>query len=120
MRMSWKDARNHAKRHNRLEVKVSDEELAVIKKKAETANLSVAAYMRKMATLGEIKIFDTKNWSLLRESINRVGNNINQIAMVANSTKSISSGEITKVVNAQKLLEELLNEYYELIAPKVM
>ncbi|MGN0664987.1 MAG: plasmid mobilization protein [Huintestinicola sp.] len=85
MKMSPSEARNHAGRHNRIEVKVSDEELDLIRKRAEKVNLNVSAYMRRMATVGEIKLFDLSELYGLRSAIDIFGSNVNQIAKVANS-----------------------------------
>ena len=54
MKMNSSDARRHARRHNRLEIKLSDEELSVIEQKAKNAKLSKSAYLRRMGTVGEI------------------------------------------------------------------
>lgn len=51
MKMNSSEARRHALRHNRVEIKLSDEELSVIEEKAAAANLSKSAYLRRMGTV---------------------------------------------------------------------
>lgn len=108
MKMTENEARKNAKRHNRIEVKLSDDELEIVREKAEKLNLKTAAYMRRMAVSGEIKIFNTRDFAHLRDSVNRIGNNINQIAHTANSTNNISQAEIEKVLEEQQRAREIL------------
>ena len=120
MKMNSSDARRHARRHNRLEIKLSDEELALIEKKAKTAKLSKSAYLRRMGTVGEIKIFDTGLFSNVIQQIRYIGNNINQIAKNANSTGTIGAKEIEKVIDYQKMLQEYIERFYEKLNPTVI
>ncbi len=120
MKMKSSEARRHAKRHNRLEIKLSDEELSVIKKKAESANLSLSAYIRRMGTIGEIKFFDSDVFRSLIDQIRWYGNNINQIAKTANSTGNISAKDIAKVLDNQESVNHYLELYYEKLIPRVV
>ena len=120
MKMSPTEARNHARRHNRIEVKVSDEELDLIRKRAEKVNLNVSAYMRRMATVGEIKLFDLGELYGLRTAIDIFGSNVNQIAKVANSTGKLDKRDIDEVIRNQQLVMEQMNVYYEKLIPKAV
>lgn len=120
MKMTSAEARNHAKRHNRIEVKVSDDEMEVIKKKAKAADLNISSYMRRIATVGEIRFFDLSRLRDLKNAVSAFGNNINQIAMVANSTGSVTQKELEEVVQNQKLVIGELNAYYKKLVPKVV
>jgi uncharacterized protein (DUF39 family) len=120
MKMSPSEARNHAKRHNRIEVKVSDEELEIIRKKADAVKLPVSSYMRRTAVAGEIKIFDLSELHSLRSVINLFGSNVNQIAMVANSMGNVNKKELEEVIRNQQLVIRELHSYYEKLMPKAV
>ena len=117
MKMNSSDARRHARRHNRLEIKLSDEELSVIERKAKTAKLSKSAYLRRMGTVGEIKIFDAGLFSNFIQQIRCIGN---KIAKNANSTGTIDAKEIEKVIDYQKTLQEYIERFYEKLNPTVI
>ena len=120
MKMNSSEARRHALRHNRVEIKLSDEELSVIEEKAAATNLSKSAYLRRMGTVGEIKFYDAHLFTNLINQIRWIGNNINQIAKNANSTRSISSQELEKVLNYQESINNNLEYYYEKLIPRVI
>ena len=56
MKMNSSEARRHALRHNRVEIKLSDEELSVIEKKAAATNLSKSAYPQKNGNSGRNQV----------------------------------------------------------------
>ena len=49
-----KISRKYSKRRHRFGVKLNDEELAVVKKKADFMKMSVGKYIRTMAVSGEV------------------------------------------------------------------
>ena len=65
-----------------------------VKENAEKCKLKVATYMRQMALNGIVKIYEPYTFSFLISRLSGIGNNINQIAKVANSTDSIYEADI--------------------------
>lgn len=104
MKMSNSEARRHARRHNRVEIKLSDEELDVIRKRAGSLGLSVSAYLRRIGTVGEVISFDFSMWKDFIWALGEIGNNINQIAKVANSTQSVSDKYLRQIISQQEFI----------------
>lgn len=120
MKMTPTEARNHARRHNRIEIKVSDDELALIRKKAEQSKLTVTAYVRKISAFGEIKIIDMEAFHELTRAVNIFGSNVNQIAKVANSTGKLDKKDIDEVIRNQELVRSSFDDYYKKLIPKAV
>lgn len=84
------------------------------KKKAKQANISQSAYLRELVLnanyIEHRKLFDEflNINKLLLENINRIGNNINQIAYYLNSNINQSDKEILAIMQS---LHKLLDEY---------
>ena len=76
-------------RYIRKEIKLSPEEWEIICKRAAALNQRTGTYIRRIAVRGIIKSFDMKQFNHLIMSFNRIGNEVNQIARVANSTQSV-------------------------------
>ena len=74
----------------------------MIQAKAKQANMSMSRFI--VATAQEKKIFDLSDLPKYIAQIGKVGNNINQIAVVANSTGTVKQEEIQRL---QSYLQEL-------------
>lgn len=91
-------------------VMLFDEELKILEEKAQSFGMNKTEYIRDMIIRGEISedrkatlMSDVKYKELLYE-INRIGNNLNQIAYNSNLKKSTGKEEIAGL---KKLYEEL-------------
>lgn len=88
-----------------------DEELKILHQKAESFGMNKTEYIRDLIVRGEIGnkketlVSDERYKGLLYE-INRIGNNLNQIAYNSNLKKSTGSEEIAGL---KKLYEELFS-----------
>lgn len=91
-------------RHIRKEIKLSPEEWEIIRKRAAAFNQRAGTYIRRISVQGIIKNFDMKQFNHLIMSFNRIGNEVNQIARVANSTQSVYAKDIEDL---KKLFDEL-------------
>ena len=102
-------------------VRISDEEWQIIKHRADSAKIkSVSDYIRKCALYGEIKVFNFKEIDQMRSLISTIGNNVNQIAKVVNSTQSVYQKDIEDVQENIQSLRDYVTDYidslnYELI-----
>lgn len=83
-------------------IRTTPEEKEMIQAKAKQANMSMSRFI--VATAQEKKIFDLRDLPKYIAQVGKVGNNINQIAVVANSTGTVKQDEIHRL---QSYLQEL-------------
>ncbi len=89
----------------------SPEEWRIVCDRAATLGIRTGTYIRKIAVRGMIKSFDMKQFNNLIVSFNRIGNELNQIAMVANSTGSIYQKDIEDMRETYKYLKTVFTDY---------
>lgn len=100
-------------RNNRFEIRLFDEEVEILENKAKIQGLNKTEYIREIILYSEIKdnkrnILSDENFKKLLYEINRIGNNINQIAYNSNLIKSTGREEIK---NLKEQYENLLQLY---------
>ena len=100
-------------RNNRFEIRLFDEEIEILENKAKIQGLSKTEYIREIILYSEIKdnkrnILSDENFKKLLYEINRIGNNINQIAYNSNLIKPTGREEIK---NLKEQYENLLQLY---------
>ena len=100
-------------RNNRFGIRLFDEEIKILENKAKSQGLSKTEYIREIILYSEIKenkknILSDANFRKLLYEINRIGNNINQIAYNSNLVKSTGKVEIEGL---KKQYENLLQLY---------
>lgn len=100
-------------RNNRFELRLFDEEVEILEDKAKAQGLSKTEYIREIILYSEVKeskrnILSDANFMKLLYEINRIGNNINQIAYNSNLIKSTGKQEIKEL----KLQYENLLQLY--------
>lgn len=85
---------------------IDSKEKAKFDERVKISRLTQSAFIRR-ACLDDyvMNIVDPKLLSKIYAEVNRVGNNINQIAHLANSNKSISDSELQQVIGWQRELE---------------
>lgn len=100
----------YRKRH--FHIMLFDEELKILEEKAKSFGMNKTEYIRDMIVRGEISgnrksalVSDEKYKDLLYE-VNRIGNNLNQIAYNSNLKKSTGKEEIAAL---KKMYEELFD-----------
>lgn len=72
-----------------MKFRATEEEAAEIRRKAAVAGMNVSRFLRTAAVNSQVVLYNTADIFGLRSELRRIGNNINQIAMVANSNKSV-------------------------------
>ena len=77
----------------RLEVRLSLAEERRLSENAKACGLSKSAYVRQLISGYEPKEQPYLNYHLLIRELKRIGNNLNQIAYIANSTGTIDGQE---------------------------
>ena len=98
----------------------SPEEWEIICKKANAAKLRNGTYIRRMSVKGEIKYYELKELMSLKRAFLSIGNNLNQIAEVANSTGSIYQKDIEDMQEEFKYFRSAMNHYTFEISPTLI
>ena len=99
------------KRTIRKEVKFCKEEWDKVCAHAKKRNERIGTYIRKIAVAGIIHFFDMKQFDHLIMAFNRVGNEINQIVKVVNSTEEVYSKDIDDLEKSFEYLETVFENY---------
>lgn len=107
-------------RNNILKFRATDEEAAEIRRKAEAAGMSVSKFLRTSAIEGNVVLYDTSDLYGLRTDIKRIGNNINQIAMVVNSNRDVFKSDIEDVQNAFIEIMDIVQQHLAPLNYKVL
>ena len=100
------------RRNVKIEFYVDEEELNKITEKAQVMHLDRSKYMRKVAVDGYIIKQDYSHLDDMIYELNKIGNNINQIAKVGNANNHISSQDI-------KEIKENMNKIWDMVADKM-
>lgn len=74
-------------KNKRVEIRVSDEELSQISDKAKKARMSRSNYLRQAANNQALVIIAEDELTKLTSELRHIGNNVNQIAVLANMGK---------------------------------
>ena len=80
-----------------MKFRATEEEAAEIRRKAAAAGMNVSKFLRTAAVNGQVVLYNTADIYGLRSDLRRIGNNINQIAMVANSNKSVYLSDVREL-----------------------
>lgn len=95
----------------------SEEEWETVCKKAKAAKMRNGTYVRTMAVKGEIKYYDLKELVSLKRSFNSIGNNLNQIATVVNSSGSVYQKDIEDLQKEFRYFRDVMKSYLFEISP---
>ena len=94
----------------RISVRVSEEELKIIEKRASLTNeKSLSSFLRKQAIKGFVINVNFSEFDDLRKNITAIGTNINQIAKRVNSTNRFYDEYIEYIKKVQKEIWQSLN-----------
>ena len=86
-----------SKRTIEKHIKYNAEEWEIVSEKSAALGKRVGTFIREIFVQGVIKNYDMKQFNHLIMSFNRIGNELNQIAKVANSTQSIYAKDIEDI-----------------------
>ena len=87
-------------------LRVTEEDKKYIKEQAALANMNVSQFI--LTTAYNTKIVVNNNIPELLLGMTRIGTNINQIAHLCNSQKSVNNNLLDSVLKKQKELEKLI------------
>ena len=97
-----------------MKFRATEEEAAEIRRKAAAAEMNVSKFLRMSAVKSQVVLYNTNDLYGLRSDLRRIGNNINQIAMVANSNRSVY---LSDVIELRKQLNEMSRSIAEHLKP---
>lgn len=97
----------------RIYFRCSQKDKGNVRKKAKQANMNMSEYI--IALSENKKIFIVDGVLELSLELKRIGNNINQIAMVANSQRFVNEHQLERVINEMKKVNKILNLVWEKI-----
>ena len=103
-----------------MKVRATEEEAAEIRRKANAAGMTVSRFLRTAAVNSQVVLYNTADLFGLRSDLKRIGNNINQIAMVVNSNKEAFYGDIVSLKKQLSELSEKLNENLKPLSYEVL
>lgn len=100
-----------SKRNIEKHIKYNTEEWKIVSEKAAALGQRAGTFIREISVRGVIKNYDMKQFNHLIMSFNRIGNELNQIAKVANSTQSVYAKDIEDLKNSFNDLEVVFENY---------
>ncbi len=101
-------------------IKFNIAEYEVICIRAAKLKMRIGTYLRTIAVQGCIKVFDLKELNDVRLAVNRIGNNLNQISAVANSTNSIYKKDVEDLQNEMKQLRIIFEDWLEPLQSEIL
>ena len=108
------------KQVKRKEIIFDLKEWEFVEKRAKQVQINTSDFIRRMATKGQIIIFDLKNVGELMKGLRIIGGNINQIAKKANETHSVYADDVKslklEVETLCRLLSQSLSEQQSNVA----
>ena len=95
-------------------IRLTEEEARFISDKvAESGMTNFNSFARIMLIMGEVKILNFEELKELRQAINRIGVNVNQIAKKVNEDDQVSLNELSQILEMQKYLKETVNQFIQ-------
>lgn len=107
-------------RQSRLELRLTENEKKYIRQKAQYANKTISEYCRDAIISGVVIKLDTSKVVKVLTELNRIGNNINQIAKAVHSHNDYVHEDDFKILRQQFeemksiIIENVYNQTFEL------
>lgn len=103
-----------------MKFRATEEEASEIRRKSAAAGMTVSRFLRTSAVNSQVVLYNTADLFGLRSDLKRLGNNINQIAMVVNSNKAVYGNDIRDLKKQFSDLSEKLNEHLKPLSYEVL
>ena len=107
-------------RNTIMKFRATEEEAAEIRRKAAAAGMTVSRFLRTAAVNSQVVLYNTADIFGLRSELKRIGNNINQIAMMVNSNRAVYGNDIRDLKKQFSELSEKLNEHLKPLSYEVL
>lgn len=98
------------KRMIKISVRLNEQEHTHLKRLSETTGLKMEPLVRQLILGRELKPRPPENLAELLRQMSAMGNNINQIAKVTNSTHSIRKEDVEQIQKMQSELWQAIKE----------
>ena len=100
-------------REKQLKFRVTDQELATIKKRKEMMNFkSMEQYLRRVACGAPLYTITTKSIDNIASDVSGISRNINQIAKRINSTGTAYAEDLRQIKVEQNRLTEMIKQAF--------
>lgn len=83
-------------------IRLTKEESKKVEEKVKKSGMTKQEFGRRALLNQEIKVFDLGAVKGLMKELNKIGNNINQIARVVNQTRNPEDGQLEAIIKLQK------------------
>ena len=103
-----------------MKFRATEEEASEIRRKAAAAGMNVSRFLRTSAVNSQVVLYNTADLFGLRSELKCIGNNINQIAMVVNSNRSVYQSDVRELKKQFSELSEKLNEHLKPLSYEVL
>ena len=103
-----------------MKFRATEEEAAEIRRKASAAGINVSRFLRTSAVKSQVVLYNTADIYGLRSDLRRIGNNINQIAMVANSNRSVYLSDVKELKNQLNEMSGSIAEHLKPLSYEVL
>ena len=103
-----------------MKFRATEEEAAEIRRKAAAAGMNISRFLRTSAVKSQVVLYNTADLYGLRSDLRRIGNNINQVAMVVNSNNAVYRNDVRDLKKQFSELSEKLNEYLKPLSYEVL
>lgn len=80
-----------------MKFRATEEEASEIRRKSAAAGMNISRFLRTSAVKSQVVLYNTADVFGLRSEIKKIGNNINQIAMVVNSNRSVYLSDVREL-----------------------
>lgn len=107
-------------RNTIMKFRATEKEASEIRRKAAAAGMTVSRFLRTSAMNSQVVLYNTADIFGLRSDIRKIGNNINQIAMVVNSNRSVYQSDVRELKKQFSELSEKLNEHLKPLSYEVL
>ena len=107
-------------RNTIMKFRATEEEASEIRRKAAAAGMNVSRFLRTSAMNSQVVLYNTADLFGLRSEIKKIGNNINQIAMVVNSNRSVYQSDVRELKKQFSELSEKINEHLKPLSYEVL
>lgn len=95
-------------RNKAILIRLTESEKKCLVQKSKECGLKMEPFIRNLILGCEIKARPPDEYVKLIREINAIGNNINQIAHIANSCGNISNASINRIKDNQNMIIELV------------
>ena len=101
-------------------IKFTEEQYAIVSKKAAEFGLRTGAYVKQMAIQGKLIRYDLAELREVTRPFRMIGNELNQIAKKANETGEVTAKAVEEVREQYARLEKVFEKYLKPLKPNVL